>query len=41
MADYLVLFALLDATDDRLAKIYLVSIEHHKQLSFDVERLWL
>lgn len=41
MADYLVLYALLDATRDRLAKIYLVSIKHHKQLSFDFERLWL
>ena len=41
MADYLVLYALLDATHDRLAKIYLVSIKRYKQLSFDFERLWL
>jgi hypothetical protein len=41
MTDYLVLYTLLDATHDRLAKIYLVSIKHHKQLSFDFERLWL
>jgi hypothetical protein len=41
MTDYLVLYALLDATHDRLARIYLVAIKHHKQLSFDFERLWL
>lgn len=41
MADYLVLYAILDATDDRLSTIYLVSVKHHKQLSFDFERLWL
>jgi hypothetical protein len=41
MADYLVLYALLDATHDRPAKIYLISIKHCKQLSFDFERLWV
>jgi len=40
MANYLVLYALLDTTADRLPKIYLVSIRHHKQLSFDFEQLW-
>lgn len=40
MADYLVLYALLDATADRPCTIYLVSVKHHKQLSFDFERLW-
>jgi hypothetical protein len=41
MADYLVLYALQGATRDRPAKIYLVSIKHHKHLSFDFERLWV
>lgn len=40
MADYLVLYALLDATADRPSTIHMVSIKHHKQLSFDFERLW-
>jgi hypothetical protein len=41
MADYLVLYALLEATHERPAKIHLVSVKHYKQLSFDFERLWL
>jgi hypothetical protein len=41
MADYLVLYACLDATHDRLAKIYLLAIKHYKHLSFDFERLGL
>jgi hypothetical protein len=41
MADYSVLNALIDATRDRLAKIYLVSIRRHQPLSFDFERFWL
>jgi hypothetical protein len=40
MADYLVLYALLEATPGKLSKIYLISIKHHKQLSFNFERLW-
>jgi hypothetical protein len=35
MADYLVLYALIQDT------AYLLSIRHHKQLSFDFARLWL
>lgn len=37
---YLVLYAILEATADKPSAIYLVSIKHHKQLSFDLERLW-
>ncbi len=33
--DYLVLYAVIDRT------VYLLSIKHHRQLSFDLERLWL
>lgn len=40
MAEYLVLYAHLDVTADKPPLIYLVSIKHHKQLSFDFERLW-
>jgi hypothetical protein len=35
-----VLYAVLDATAALPSVIYLVSIKHHKQLSFDLERLW-
>ncbi len=41
MVDYLVLYVILDTTDDALLKIYPVSIKHHKQLPFDFRRLWL
>jgi plasmid stabilization system protein ParE len=34
MTNYLVLYARLDAT------VYLLSIKHHRQLSFDFESLW-
>ena len=34
--DYLVLYAALDAS----ATVYLLSIRHHRQLSFDFARLW-
>ena len=34
MADYLVLYALIDDV------VYLLAIRHHRQLSFDFERLW-
>lgn len=40
MTGYLVLYVLLEATPESSAKIYLVSIKHHKQLSFNFERLW-
>ncbi len=40
MTDYLVLYAVLGATVSRPSAIYLVSIKHHKQLSFDFERFW-
>jgi len=40
MADYVVLYAVLDATVALPSVIHLVSIKHHKQLSFDLERLW-
>lgn len=35
MADYLVLYDILDAMDDRLSKIYQVSTKHYKQLAID------
>ncbi|MBZ8141604.1 plasmid stabilization protein [Rubrivivax gelatinosus] len=34
--DYLVLYAAMDAS----ATVYLLSIRHHRQLSFDFSRLW-
>lgn len=34
--DYLLLYALPDAADT----VYLLSIRHHRQLSFDFTRLW-
>ena len=40
MADYVVLYAVMDATVALPSVIHLVSIKHHKQLSFDLERLW-
>jgi hypothetical protein len=40
MTDYVVLYAVLDATADRPSVVQLLSIKHHKQLSFDFERLW-
>ena len=40
MTDYLVLYAVLGAAADRASTIYLISIKHHKQMSFDFERLW-
>ena len=35
-ADYLLLYAVMDAN----ATVYLLSIRHHRQLSFDFARLW-
>ncbi len=40
MTDYLVLYAVLGPAADGTSTIYLLSIKHHKQLSFDFERLW-
>jgi len=40
MTAYLVLYAILEATADKPSAIYLMSIKHQKQLSFDFERLW-
>ena len=40
MTNYLVLYAILEGAADKTSAIYLVSIKHHKQLSFDFERLW-
>jgi plasmid stabilization system protein ParE len=34
--DYLILYTVADAD----AKVYLLSIRHHRQLSFDFARLW-
>ena len=34
--DYLMLYAAMDES----ATVYLLSIRHHRQLSFDFERLW-
>ena len=40
MTGNLVLYAIQKAIVDKPLAIYLVSIEHHRQLSFDFERLW-
>jgi hypothetical protein len=40
MTDYLVLYAVLGPAANGTSTIYLLSIKHHKQLSFDFERLW-
>lgn len=36
LGDYLVLYAVMDARET----VYLLSIRHHRQLSFDFARLW-
>ncbi len=38
--DYLVLYMVLDASPKATATVYLLSIRHHRQLSFDFARLW-
>ncbi len=38
--DYLLLYAVLDASAEARAMVYLLSIRHHRQLSFDFARLW-
>jgi plasmid stabilization system protein ParE len=38
--DYLILYTVIDAASDADATVYLLSIRHHRQLSFDFARLW-
>lgn len=38
--DYLVLYTVVDASAQAKATVHLLSIRHHRQLSFDFARLW-
>lgn len=38
--DYLILYTVVDAPPQTIATVYLLSIRHHRQLSFDFARLW-
>lgn len=38
--DYLLLYSVADASSQADATVYLLSIRHHRQLSFDFARLW-
>ncbi|MDO9604357.1 type II toxin-antitoxin system RelE/ParE family toxin [Hydrogenophaga sp.] len=38
--DYLLLYTLVDASPEAKPCVYLLSIRHHRQLSFDFARLW-
>lgn len=38
--DYLMLYTVLDPSPQASAAVYLLSIRHHRQLSFDFARLW-
>ena len=38
--DYLLLYLVVDAPSQTDATVYLLSIRHHRQLSFDFARLW-
>lgn len=38
--DYLLLYSVVDAFAQEQATVYLLSIRHHRQLSFDFARLW-
>ncbi len=38
--DYLMLYTLMNATAGAEATVYLLSIRHHRQLSFDFAKLW-
>lgn len=38
--DHLLLYSVVDATAKRKATVYLLSIRHHRQLSFDFARFW-
>jgi plasmid stabilization system protein ParE len=39
--DYLLLYLVEDASPKTGATVYLLTIRHHRQLSFDFARLWL
>jgi hypothetical protein len=38
--DYLLLYSVVDASSQADDTVYLLSIRHHRQLSFDFARLW-
>ncbi len=38
--DYLMLYTVVDASPDAVATVVLLSIRHHRQLSFDFAKLW-
>ena len=38
--DYLLLYSVMDASAQTQATVYLLSIRHHRQLSFDFAKLW-
>ena len=38
--DYLLLYSVVDEASQADATVYLLSIRHHRQLSFDFARLW-
>ena len=38
--DYLMLYTVVDASPQTTPTVYLLSIQHHSQLSFDFARLW-
>ena len=38
--DYLLLYSVVDAPEQAQATVYLLSIRHHRQLSFDFAPLW-
>jgi hypothetical protein len=39
--DYLMLYLVVDASPEAQASVYLLSIRHHRQLSFDFDKIWL
>ena len=38
--DYLILYSVVDASSGVTSSVYLLSIRHHRQLSFDFGKLW-
>ena len=38
--DYLLLYTVVDASTEAKSSVYLISIRHHRQLSFDFAKLW-
>jgi hypothetical protein len=38
--DYLMLYTVVDASPEARATVYLLSIRHHRQLSFEFAKLW-